>query len=112
MAIYIVVITYFYSWYFNILFFKNLIIKRNIINKSQPKDLATGLEKSESFKKINNFFARIGSLGKKILFKTYFLKLENLVASNKEYKNSNLTAESFIGFKFFFPYCYFYFALF
>ena len=112
MAIYIVVITYFlFMVFLTYYFLKNLIIKRNTINKSQSKGLAIDLEKSESFKKINNFFARIGSLGKKILFKTYFLKLENLVASNKEYKNSNLTAESFIGFKFSFSLLLFLFCL-
>ena len=47
------------------------------------------------------FFARIGRMGKKLIFKTYYYKLENLVSTGKEYKNSTLTTESFIGFKFF-----------
>ena len=102
MAIYAVVIAYFLLMLFLTYYFlKKLIIKRNTINKSQPDALAADLEKSELFKKINMFFARIGNFGKKLLFKTYYLKLENLVSSGKEYKNSSLTTETFIGFKFF-----------
>ncbi len=102
MAIYAVVIAYFLLMLFLTYYFlKKLIIKRNTINKSQPDALAVDLEKSELFKKINMFFARIGNFGKKLLFKTYYLKLENLVSSGKEYKNSSLTTEAFIGFKFF-----------
>ena len=112
MAICIVVTTYFLLMLFLIYYFlKNLIIKKNTINKSQPETFAQDLEKSESFKKINKFFARIGNLGKKLLFKTYFLKLENLISSNKEFKNSSLTTESFIGFKFFLSLLLFVFCL-
>ena len=112
MAIYIVVTTYFLLMLFLTYYFlKNLIIKKNTINKSQPETFAQDLEKSESFKKINKFFARIGNLGKKLLFKTYFLKLENLISSNKEFKNTSLTTESFIGFKFFLSLLLFMFCL-
>ena len=112
MAIYIAAITYFLFMLFLIYYFlKNLIIKRNTINKSQAEAFASGLEKSESFKKINKFFALIGSLGKKLLFKTYFLKLKNLVSTSKEYKNSSLTAESLIGFKFFLSFLLFLFCI-
>ena len=102
MAIYAVVIAYFLLMLFLTYYFlKKIIIKRNTINKSQPDAFSPDLEKSESFKKINMFFARIGIMGKKLIFKTYYFKLENLVLTGKEYKNSTLTTESFIGFKFF-----------
>jgi pilus assembly protein TadC len=112
MAIYIVVISYFlFMVFLTHYFLKNLLIKKNTINKSQTKVLEADLEKSESFKKINKFFAQIGNLGKKIIFKNYFLKLENLVSANREYKNSNLSTESFIGFKFSFSLLLFLFCI-
>jgi tight adherence protein C len=112
MAIYIVMITYFLSMLFlSYYFLKKLIIKKNTINKNQTEVFTRDLEKSGYFKGINKFFDRIGSLGKKLLFKTYFLKLESLVTSNKEYKNSSLTTESFIGFKFFLSILLFVFCL-
>jgi len=101
MAIYICAVSYFLFMMFTAYYFlKNILNKKNIINKSQVKCLRIEPEKSGSFNKINNFFSRIGHLGKKILSKNYFLKLESIVTANKEYKNSSLSTESFIGFKF------------
>jgi tight adherence protein C len=112
MTIYIVLIAYFLLVLFITYYFlKNLIIKKNILNKSKPETFGTDLEKSEAFKKINKLFSRIGGFGKKLLFKTYFLKLDNLVLSNKEYQNSSLSTESFIGFKLFLSLLLFVFCL-
>jgi tight adherence protein C len=112
MAIYIVMITYFLLMLFlSYYFLKKLIIKKNTINKNQTEVFTRDLEKSGYFKGINKFFDRIGSMGKKLLFKTYFLKLDNLVLSNKEYQNSSLSTESFIGFKLFLSLLLFVFCL-
>ncbi|MHB1347412.1 MAG: type II secretion system F family protein [Candidatus Humimicrobiaceae bacterium] len=77
------------------------MIKKNSVNKSRAeRGLKTEIENSGAFIKINKFFAQIGKLGEKVLFKNYIYKLENLVSANREYKNSNLNVWSFIGFKF------------
>jgi pilus assembly protein TadC len=101
MVMYIIVISYFLFMVFLTQYLlKIVIIKKNVAYKSHYEGLTSDFEKTGYFKKINEFFALIGNSGKRILFKTYFSKLENLVLSNREYKNSNLTVESFIGFKF------------
>lgn len=101
MVIYILTIAYFlFLVFLTYYFLKNLIFKRRTISQNHSNHFAGSSGKSEIFKKFNMFFAKIGNSGKKILFKTYILKLENLISGNNEFKTSYLTIESFIGFKF------------
>lgn len=101
MVIYIITIAYFlFLVFLTYYFLKNLIFKRRTISQNHSNHFSGSSGKSEIFKKFNMFFAKIGNSGKKILFKTYILKLENLISGNNEFKTSYLTIESFIGFKF------------
>ena len=112
MATYILIISYFFFMLLTAYYFlNNLLIKKNSFNKNHAQGIETEPENSQSFKKINKFFAQIGNWGKKVLFKNYLLKLENLVSANREYKNSNLSTESFIGFKFVFSLLLFMFCI-
>lgn len=102
MAIYFITISYFLFLIFaSYYLIKNIFIKKDLLKKYPVNYQNDVSSKSELFKCLNIFFAKIGKFAKKALFKTYLAKLENLISDNNEFKSSHFTIESFTGFKIF-----------
>ena len=112
MLIYFITISYFiFLVFISYYFLKNILVKKDMLkNYCMNYPLPEG-SKSDIFKSLNIFFAKIGRSGKRVLPKTYMTRLENLISDNNEFKSSHLTVESFIGFKFFFSILLFIFCI-
>jgi len=100
MVLYYIAIIYFLFLIFLIyLFINNILLKRNNFKNSKQIFSLKDKKYSDIFESLNNIFSKIGYFSKRILLKSYLLKIENLIFGNNEYGNTFLTAESFIGFK-------------